>query len=38
MVSTGTLSTMALSLTAKVMPVDCVSKPDAPVPLLFRRS
>ena len=37
MVSTGTLSTMALSLTAKVMPVDCVSKPDARA-LVFRRS
>ncbi|KAG1531586.1 hypothetical protein G6F50_016619 [Rhizopus delemar] len=37
-VSTGTLSTMALSLTANVMPVDWVSKPEAPVPLPFRRS
>ena len=33
MVSTDTPSAVALSVTAKVMPVDCVSKPDAPPPL-----
>ncbi len=38
MVSIETLSTKALSVTAKVMPVDCGSKPDAPVPLVLRRS
>ena len=38
MVWMAILSLKALSVTAKVMPVDCGSKPEAPVPLPFSRS